>query len=122
MTLLQAIQEVDAALDIPCAYEQKVACLSRLDAYLHRRLLMPGPAPRYDADTDPATPLLAGEAFGELYPACLRRFLLEQAGDTAGADRAKTQRDALVEAFAAAYRRQNAAQGAKILYPGRRGW
>lgn len=73
MTIIQAINNIDALKGNACSQDQKVQWLSRVDGMVKRLIIDVHegaekiPFTHYDKDTDTGTQLLVPEPFDELY-------------------------------------------------------
>lgn len=126
MTILQAIQGFDAALDNPIPYARKVAWLSELDGEVFRALApaygAAGPAPRYDVSTDPQKLLLIGSPFEGVYEWYLRAQALSLMGEAERAAAANAEFIRRRNGYIADYYRSCTPEKKCLHYPGRAHW
>lgn len=111
MTILEAVQAVDAVLDDPCTYAQKVRWLSELDGQIFRRLHLThgeqAGEPHYDENTDPQTELLVSAPYESLYSAYLAGRILECMGQRERSEYARADFQRRLDAFASDYHRSH---------------
>lgn len=126
MTILQAVQGFDAALDNPIPYARKVAWLSEVDGEVFRALApaygAAGPAPCYDVSTDPQQALLIGAPFDGVYTWYLRSQALALMGEAERSAAAFAEYTRRRNAYIADYYRSCTPEHRRLHYPGRAHW
>lgn len=126
MTIMEAVQAVDAVLDNPCTYAQKARWLSELDGQIFRRLHMThgveADQPHYDENADPETVLLVSAPYDGLYSAYLAGRILACMGETERSEYAHGDFQRRLSNFASDYHRTHTPPAKFLQYPGGRGW